>query len=160
MESNKSFDYNRAYYSIDDWNYGYIDRRNLKMFLKKHGYLASTQDVVSIIRRMDLDADARLTKQEFIEGIKPEEPYSRAMKRQSSHSRKRNKTPTFHRRSRKSSGMSRQNNMSQYGPDARGIDNLVLSDNQRDPIRTQAHDRSMKRINSSRSPLKSRPIMR
>jgi hypothetical protein len=30
---------------------------------------------------MDLDADARLNKQEFIEGIKPEEPYSKAMKR-------------------------------------------------------------------------------
>jgi hypothetical protein len=44
---------------------------------------------------MDLDADARLSKQEFIEGIKPEEPYSKAMKRQSSRSRKRNQTPKF-----------------------------------------------------------------
>jgi Ca2+-binding EF-hand superfamily protein len=51
------------------------------MFLKKHGFLASTADVVAIIRRMDLDADARLSMQEFIEGIKPEEPYSKAMKR-------------------------------------------------------------------------------
>lgn len=117
MESNKAFDYNRAYYSIDDWNYGFIDRRNLKMFLKKHGYLATTQDVVSIIRRMDLDADARLTKQEFIEGIQPEEPYSRAMKRQSSHSRKKRKTPTFSRRSRKSSGMSRQPSLYGGGQD-------------------------------------------
>ena len=81
MESNKAFDYNKAYYSIDDWSYGFIDRKNLKMFLKKHGFLASTADVVAIIRRMDLDADARLSMQEFIEGIKPEEPYSKAMKR-------------------------------------------------------------------------------
>lgn len=56
---------------------------------------------------MDLDADARLTRQEFIDGIKPEEPYSKAMKRQASHSRKRNKTPTFNRHSRKNSAVSR-----------------------------------------------------
>jgi hypothetical protein len=30
---------------------------------------------------MDLDADARLSRPEFIEGIKPEEPYSKMMKR-------------------------------------------------------------------------------
>ena len=30
---------------------------------------------------MDLDADARLSKQEFIEGLKPEEPYSKLIKR-------------------------------------------------------------------------------
>lgn len=30
---------------------------------------------------MDLDADARLCKSEFIDGIKPEEPYSKMMKR-------------------------------------------------------------------------------
>jgi hypothetical protein len=56
---------------------------------------------------MDLDADARLSKQEFIEGIKPEEPYSKAMKRQSSRSRKRNETPKFQRHTRKSSVMSK-----------------------------------------------------
>jgi len=67
MEANKAFDYEKAYRSIDDWAYGYIDRRNLKMFLKKHKFLATNSDVVAIIRRMDLDADARLTKDEFIE---------------------------------------------------------------------------------------------
>ncbi len=112
MESSKAFDYNKAYQSIDDWNYGYVDKRNLKMFLKKHGHIATNEDVVAIIRRMDLDADARLTKAEFIEGIKPEEPYSKAMKRQASKSRskkreKRDKTPTFRNHSRKSSVTSR-----------------------------------------------------
>jgi len=81
MESHKQFDYQKAFNSIDDWNYGYIDKKNLKSFLKKHQYLASNEDLTSIIRRMDLDADARLTKEEFIEGIKPEEPYSKMMKR-------------------------------------------------------------------------------
>lgn len=81
MESCKQFDYSKAFHSIDDWNYGFIDKKNLKSFLKKHGYIASNEDVISIIRRMDLDADARLSKGEFIEGIKPEEPYSKMMKR-------------------------------------------------------------------------------
>jgi len=128
MEANKAFDYEKAYRSVDDWAYGYIDRRNMKMFLKKHKFLATNSDVVAIIRRMDLDADARLTKEEFIEGIKPEEPYSKTMKRQSSRSQKRNNrnTPTFERQhSRKSSVVSRHKGP---GP-IDGIDQLLLTDN-------------------------------
>jgi len=53
----------------------------LRNFFRKHGYLASSEEIMSIIRRMDLDADARLSKQEFIEGIKPSEPYSKMLKR-------------------------------------------------------------------------------
>jgi|TARA_B110000285_G_scaffold119307_1_gene135065 hypothetical protein len=36
---------------------------------------------MSIIRRMDLDGDARLTKDEFIRGMLPDEPYSKLVKR-------------------------------------------------------------------------------
>jgi len=81
MESSKVFDYEKAFQSIDDWSYGYIDKKNLKSFLRKHGHLATNEEVIAIIRRMDLDADARLSKVEFIEGIKPEEPYSKLLKR-------------------------------------------------------------------------------
>jgi Ca2+-binding EF-hand superfamily protein len=81
MESNKGFDYNKAFHSIDDWNYWFVDRKNLKSFFRKHGHITSNEEVMAIIRRMDMDADARLSKQEFIEGIKPEEPYSKMMKR-------------------------------------------------------------------------------
>ena len=116
MESNKQFDYDKAYFAVDDWGYGFIDRRNMKSFLKKHGYIASTEEVIAIIRRMDLDADARLTKQEFIDGIKPEEPYSKTMKRQSSaRKQSRNATPSFSH-TRKSSYMQ------QEGRDMLGLD--------------------------------------
>ena len=37
---------------------------------------------MSIIRRMDLDGDARLAKDEFLQGLVPEEPYSKLLKRQ------------------------------------------------------------------------------
>jgi hypothetical protein len=44
---------------------------------------------MSIIRRMDLDGDARLTKQEFISGLMPDEPYSKLVKRQKERSKSR-----------------------------------------------------------------------
>ena len=37
---------------------------------------------MSIIRRMDLDGDARLSREEFIQSLIPEEPYSKLLKRQ------------------------------------------------------------------------------
>lgn len=84
MQSNKQFDNDKAYNSIDDWNYGYIDRKNLRQFLKKHGYFAKNQEVMAIIRRMDLDGDARLSKQEFMAALIPEAPYSKLMRQRSS----------------------------------------------------------------------------
>ena len=64
---------NKAFSEIDDWNYGYIDRKNLTSFLRKHGVKADKQDVVRIIRRMDLDGDARLTHEEFVSSLIPQE---------------------------------------------------------------------------------------
>lgn len=81
IDSTKNFDGVKAFHAVDDWAYGYIDKTNLKSFLRKHGYLASTAEAIAIIRRMDLDADARLSKHEFIESLRPEDPYSRLMKR-------------------------------------------------------------------------------
>ncbi len=87
MESNKQFDPNNAFNSIDDWNYGYIDRKNMKAFLKKHGYLAKTDEIMAIIRRMDLDGDARLGRAEFIAAITPDVPYSKLLKQRSASKR-------------------------------------------------------------------------
>ena len=36
IQASKTFDLKLAYNTIDDWNYGYIDRKNLKSFLRKH----------------------------------------------------------------------------------------------------------------------------
>ena len=44
-------------------------------------YVASTHECVSIIRRLDLDADARLSRREFTDGLKPADPYSKCIKR-------------------------------------------------------------------------------
>ena len=72
MYSTKSFCVQKAFEAIDDWKYGYIDRKNLKSFLRKHKYIASTAECMAIIRRLDLDADARISRHEFEEGLRPE----------------------------------------------------------------------------------------
>lgn len=85
MESCKEFHFDRAFNSIDDWNYGFVDRKNLKSFLRKHGHVSTNEEVMAIIRRMDLDADARLSKDEFISSLQPEEPYSKMLARNKYH---------------------------------------------------------------------------
>lgn len=58
------------YQAIDDWGYGFVDSRNLKSFFRNNKYKATDEDCIAIIRRLDLDADSKLTKEEFLEGLK------------------------------------------------------------------------------------------
>jgi hypothetical protein len=46
--------------AVDDWNYKYIDQINLKRFLIKCSVLPNDNLLISVIRRIDLDADAKL----------------------------------------------------------------------------------------------------
>jgi Ca2+-binding EF-hand superfamily protein len=62
---------------VDDWNYKYIDPQNLKRFLIKTGVFPNDALLISIIRRFDLDADAKLNFKEFAEGIIPLEGHSK-----------------------------------------------------------------------------------
>jgi hypothetical protein len=59
-----------VYAAIDDWGYGFVDSRNLKSFFRNNKYKATDEDCVAIIRRLDLDADSKLTKEEFLNGLK------------------------------------------------------------------------------------------
>ena len=70
-----------AFKSVDDINYGYIDASSLKRFLKNAKYLPSDRELAAIIRRLDLDADARLNYEEFCDGIRSVEPYSKMIVR-------------------------------------------------------------------------------
>lgn len=78
LHSHKAFDTNEAFQIVDDWNYGYIDQTNLKSFLRKHGHVTSDADLLAIIRRIDLDGDARINEQEFCHALKLEQPFSKA----------------------------------------------------------------------------------
>ena len=56
------YDYNliHIFKDVDDWNYNYVDSKNLKRFLIKTGVFPSDGLLIAILRRFDLDADAKL----------------------------------------------------------------------------------------------------
>lgn len=77
LSSKGDFDVKSGFKAIDDWNYNYIDFANLKRFLKSTGHIATNKELAAVIRRLDLNADSRLSFEEFNEGIRPIEPYSK-----------------------------------------------------------------------------------
>ena len=50
---------------VDDWNYKYIDIKNLKRFLMKTSVYPDDNALRAILRRLDTDGDARLSFREF-----------------------------------------------------------------------------------------------
>lgn len=70
LEQSYDFSVKAAFKAVDDWNYTYIDDKNLKRFLRNVGVLVSKQELVAIIRRIDLDGDAKVSLEEFGEGIR------------------------------------------------------------------------------------------
>ena len=59
------------YSEVDDCNLKFIDCVALKRFMAKCGLVLNSTKVMTIIRRWDLDADAKLSKHEFLEAITP-----------------------------------------------------------------------------------------
>lgn len=55
QELHSSIDFNEdsIYQLIDDWNYGYLDQKNIGGFFRNHKYLATPLDCKAIIRRLD-----------------------------------------------------------------------------------------------------------
>ncbi len=70
LESSSDFSVRAAFKAVDDWNYNSIDKQNLKRFLRSMGHLASKAEIVAILRRLDLDGDAKINLTEFGEAIK------------------------------------------------------------------------------------------
>ena len=70
VEASYDYSLHSVFASIDDWNYGYIDHKNLRRFLRSTGHLATPAELDAIIRRLDTDGDGRLSYEEFGEGIK------------------------------------------------------------------------------------------
>lgn len=67
------------YNSVDDWGYGFIDTRNMKSFFRNNRNKATDDECIAIIRRMDLDGDSKLTREEYLEGLSSQEPYSKVL---------------------------------------------------------------------------------
>ena len=85
LESLPDYSTEGVYTAIDDWGYGFVDQRNLGGFLKKNKLAFIEDECIAIIRRLDLDADSKLTKEEYQEGIRAQEPYSKMIVRERLH---------------------------------------------------------------------------
>jgi Ca2+-binding EF-hand superfamily protein len=64
------FNLNGLFKEVDDINLNYIDSTALKRFLIKTGTFPNDSLLIAIIRRFDLDADAKLNLGEFKDGMK------------------------------------------------------------------------------------------
>ncbi len=70
LENAYDFTFRKAFAAIDDWSYQYIDQSNLKRFLRSTGHVATQHELVSILRRFDMDGDAKINFKEFEVGLK------------------------------------------------------------------------------------------
>lgn len=72
LDLSKQYDFTLklAFNAIDDWGYGYFDAKNIKRFLRSMNYVASKQQIIGVLRRFDLDGDAKVNFEEFQNGIK------------------------------------------------------------------------------------------
>jgi Ca2+-binding EF-hand superfamily protein len=59
-----------GYKCIDNQNIMYVDLKCFENFFRRHKQKGITDDdIVSIIRRLDLDSDGKLKKDELLKGI-------------------------------------------------------------------------------------------
>jgi len=70
LENAYDFSFKKALNAIDDWSYGYVDKTNLKRFLRSMGHVSTKKELVAILRRLDLDGDAKINFSEFETGMK------------------------------------------------------------------------------------------
>ena len=70
-----------AFRSVDRFNDGHLNVDNLRSFLKASGHCASDGEIHQIIRRIDMDGDAKLSYEEFAEFLRsPCQPQTRQCK--------------------------------------------------------------------------------
>lgn len=70
LENAYDYSVQKAFRAIDDWTYNYIDSSNLKRFLRSMGHLSNKQELIAILRRFDMDGDAKINMSEFALGMK------------------------------------------------------------------------------------------
>jgi hypothetical protein len=64
-----------AFESVDTSREYALNHRNVQSFLRINGYYATESEVVAIIRRLDVDADQKVSYDEFAEGFRLSSSY-------------------------------------------------------------------------------------
>lgn len=65
LERAPDYSIQAAFRTIDCHNEGYINLANLTHFFKKHGDYLIQNEVYAILRRIDVDGDAKISFNEF-----------------------------------------------------------------------------------------------
>ncbi len=71
LEACKGYQREACYFTIDDCSMNYIYVKNLERFFNAQRRKTTEADHFALIRRIDLDSDSKINKQEFFEFIKP-----------------------------------------------------------------------------------------
>ena len=74
LERYKGFSLRRAFKAIDYQNNKIVDEAAIRRFLKRVGHQPLKAELVAIMRRFDLDGDAKLSFTEFSEALTPIQP--------------------------------------------------------------------------------------
>lgn len=74
------YDYDglNAFKTVDIDRLGYLDHETIYQFFQRNKIIASDDDVLALLRRLDKDQDGRISYAEFVDGVTPVDPYSRA----------------------------------------------------------------------------------
>ena len=60
-----------AFETIDSTRDLALNNRNIQSFLRLNGFYATDAEVTAIVRRLDVDADQKITYNEFVDALKP-----------------------------------------------------------------------------------------
>ncbi len=73
LEKRHDFSTYGCFRAVDEANEGDINPDNLRGFLKANGYYPTEDEVIAIVRRLDVDADCKISYEEFCDAIKTQE---------------------------------------------------------------------------------------
>lgn len=73
LERRHDFSTYACFRAVDELNEGDINPDNLRSFFKNNGYYPTEDEVIAIVRRLDVDADCKISYAEFCEAIKTQE---------------------------------------------------------------------------------------
>lgn len=61
-----------AFETIDSTRDLALNARNIQSFLRLNGFYATESEIIAIVRRLDVDADQKVTYSEWADGIRPQ----------------------------------------------------------------------------------------
>jgi Ca2+-binding EF-hand superfamily protein len=61
-----------AFESVDSLRELALNARNIQSFLRLNGFYATESEIVAIVRRLDIDADQKITYSEWAEAVRPQ----------------------------------------------------------------------------------------